>query len=223
MQFAVQDLQSTFYHRFMAMSPELPEGYNSRLADAVLAREASIIATSTHQPIAGMHRTMTTAWKAYNVLAWGIPETDQLRLVIAEGVRRYAHGYGITLIPQWIQCWANVLRAGAKFDVHGHGGPEQIAGTYYVTGDAPTGHTMYRIASDPEVKWARVQPHAGLLNLFQSDLMHGVTVYEGPTPRISIAFDIGVEPAHSSNFQPLFNTETFQRLRGKCLGREPSV
>lgn len=184
-------------------NPEFNEG----LRVALLKEEPEILGRLTDEyAVQGAARSTTAGYRDYNVLTWNYPECRQLQAIIAAAYRSFCEHYSLSPEPAYIQCWCNIMHAGQKLGLHNHwedGGC--TAGVYYPGTVSPGegGHTYYGIARDRE-EWLKVSPVTGMMNVFQGDLKHFVTTYEGRAPRLSIAFDILPEPRAGQRYIPLF-------------------
>lgn len=78
------------------------------------------------------------------------------------------------------EAWSIRMGKGGYHAMHNH--PEgNISGVYYLT----VGSGADLILGDSHIK-----PVAGMLITFPSSMVHGTTVYEGETPRLTVAFDL---------------------------------
>ncbi len=78
------------------------------------------------------------------------------------------------------EAWSIRMNKGDHHIMHHH--PEgKISGCYYLrVGEG----------GDLILGGQAIKPLAGMLILFPSNLMHGTTIYEDETPRLTVAFDI---------------------------------
>jgi uncharacterized protein (TIGR02466 family) len=105
-------------------------------------------------------------------------------------------------VEPFIECWQNVNNRGDSNTVHVHPG-STWSGVYYVATDLDAHGEIFFI--DPRVAALMsshpynpfkcmnpvlVAPQPGMLVVFPSFLYHGVTTYEGHSPRIAIAFNL---------------------------------
>lgn len=109
-----------------------------------------------------------------------------------------------------ISAWANVARNGSYNAIHNHT-PAVFSGVYYVSaGDpAPEGSRDGLIEFvDPRPgahggplpthafhKQLILDPEPGMLLMFPGWLLHYVHPYRGATPRVSVAFNLWLDPA----------------------------
>jgi hypothetical protein len=188
MKFVFKDMSKQFQARLLTLKFDVPPEFNHNLAKIILEKEPVILEQHDHTPVAGMKKTTTTAWKHYNVLSWRSAETELLKQIIQNSTLFYCKFYHLDHLPQYVSCWANVLREGQKFRTHSHGKENIISGVYYVSGvGGNSGITSYRIKDE---NWGSVMPGPGMMNLFPANLEHQVSEYQEEEPRISIAFDL---------------------------------
>ena len=117
-------------------------------------------------------------WKSSeDFFAWRYPAVRELRDVLRREYLRGGDPIG----------WTMINRAGSHHPRHHHGN-SVLSGVYYVDpGDPASAPTVFEATDGREV---RVEPAAGRLALFPSDLWHHVPAYAGTSPRITIAFDV---------------------------------
>ena len=123
----------------------------------------------------------------FNVLDWW--GTKKLKQTIKKCYQEFT-----TTKPQplYVQCWANVMRAGQQIHWHNHGDLNHvlrwnlISGKIFIYGDVPT-YSYYETREVPD--------KVGELTLHSSHVNHSTDVYNGKSERISIAFDIRDERA----------------------------
>jgi hypothetical protein len=197
--------------RILSLQYQPEAELHAALAALVLRKERELVQSleNEHTPIAGIdYASLTTLWRKYNVLSWPERECEHLRRVIRAALDEYATAFGLTERPGFVQCWANVLRPGQEFGLHGHG-TDQVSGVYYPDAGASTedsGATYYML-SEPDARgegdFLEIVPRTGMVNVFQADIQHYVSTYQGPSPRISIAWDIVHDPAGHANLLPL--------------------
>jgi hypothetical protein len=86
--------------------------------------------------------------------------------------------------------WAIVSRQGMEGRAHNHQG--RISGAYYVdAGDCDdAGHGAFVIHGRGGEPRRLIIPRSGMMLMFASSLLHGVTRYEGERPRIVISFNL---------------------------------
>lgn len=115
-------------------------------------------------------------WRSDSLLRWTSPAT---RTLIGT-LRELTHALDL-------EAWAMVNRRGSSHPRHVHRGA-LIAGVYYVRpGGSGTPPTIFEVQGGPEI---HVEPLAGRLVLFPSDLYHSVPAYHGDEPRVTVAFDV---------------------------------
>ena len=86
--------------------------------------------------------------------------------------------------------WAIVSRQGMEGRPHNHRG--RVSGAYYVdSGDCDDGgNGAFAIYHPNGEQFRLITPRTGMMLMFPSNLMHGVTRYEGDRPRIVISFNL---------------------------------
>lgn len=140
-----------------------------RIADEIEARARSLGPRSAPSLNQG-------GWRSDSLLDWDAPATRDL-------LRTLRQITGATDLD----AWAMINRRGSQHPRHIHRGAV-IAGVYYVrAGGAGSPPTIFEPGGAPEI---HVEPLAGRLVVFPSDLYHRVPVYAGEEPRVTIAFDV---------------------------------
>lgn len=115
-------------------------------------------------------------WRSDSLLHWTGPATKTLIGTLRELTRAID-----------LEAWAMVNRRGSSHPRHVHRGA-LMAGVYYVRPGGPsTPPTIFEVQGGPEI---HVEPLAGRLVLFSSDLYHRVPAYHGDDPRVTVAFDV---------------------------------
>src|SRR5690606_12249650 len=102
--------------------------------------------------IAGVTRGITAHWQEYNVLSWGIPETNNLKLHILKRYIEYCDFIGADPLSKdysivGLSCWANILRNGQGLEIHHHD-PAFVSAHFQVSCDTEkddinSGSTIY--------------------------------------------------------------------------------
>ena len=158
------------------------------------------------------HRSNVGGWHSANdLLSWDAPEIKQLVEWIRTALRE-ADEQGSTAKARpdsrvTLFAWANVLHDGGYNRVHDHD-TFTWSGVYYVDagegvlGDGMNGHLEF---VDPRTgvgetfsSVLRLRPESGTMVLFPAWLKHFVHPYRGARPRISIAFNVKIEPRQNS-------------------------
>lgn len=115
-------------------------------------------------------------WRSDSLLTWTTPAVCALLATLCE----------ITSAGT-LEAWAMVNWHGSHHPRHIHRG-SLISGIYYVrSGGEKTPPTIFEAQPGPEI---HVEPVAGRLVLFPSDLYHRVPPYHGKEPRVTVAFDV---------------------------------
>jgi len=144
------------------------------------------------------YNSLTSKYPYYNVLEWNYPETNILRNKIVEHHNQYCMDI-LGYIPSdkiYIQCWANVLGFGQKIKTHLHGISENSYLSGHFTVKANNTNTVYinpiNSFNDPEEYHEKNED--GKLTIFSSNIPHYTTKNNSFSKRITIAFDILIEP-----------------------------
>jgi len=139
-----------------------------------------------------------TSYASLNDLTRRDPDIADLAKVLTRHARRFADESGLELSrkPRLDSLWANLLKSGGHHSGHIH--PHSIiSGTFYV--EVPAGSGAIRF-EDPRLPlmmaaptrahaFVTVQPHAGLLLMWESWLRHEVMPGTGKGDRLSISFN----------------------------------
>ncbi|HEV2676974.1 MAG TPA: TIGR02466 family protein [Aliidongia sp.] len=180
-----------------------------------LALTERILARRQQEP--GVVASNVGGWHSSEFQSWSGPAGAQLLNAARQLVDRLTlieTGNGLTRASvNWrVTAWANISGAGDGNRAHGHPGAFW-SGVYWVDdGGADTDESVgglfemsdprgllpvmyapglrYAIADCEDAGTARtLTPKAGMMILFPSWLIHGVTAYRGTRPRISVAFN----------------------------------
>ena len=178
---------------------------NRRLLEHIATREAA-------ETSAGMSNV--GGWHSGNDLLDGDdPAIVELRKRVWKAVKWMVSNVGtgshVAGRQMRVSAWANVARNGSYNAIHNHT-PAVFSGVYYAsTGDpAPAGSRDGLIEFvDPRPgahggplpthafhKQLILDPEPGMLLMFPGWLLHYVHPYRGTTPRVSIAFNLWLDP-----------------------------
>jgi len=144
----------------------------------------------------GLGKNSTTSRSnSYNLLSWDTEETNKLKQKILENVLLYNQALDNPIPPElWIQCWVNVMRFGQRIKPHLHCVEPQtyLSGHFIV--QCKKSSTVYispaNQINDPyEITY---ENSPGSMTIFPSYIPHYTTTHYSFTPRISIAFDVGL-------------------------------
>lgn len=199
------NLMSTFETPVMMRTWTGSEALNSTLRDVVLEHEAS-------DP--GVQRSNAGGWHSrHDLVDWksaAIGElSDRMRDSVAEITASKSHVAKEDVVITKLRAWANVSRRGNFNMTHNHPNFDW-SGVYYVTIGQPdpdvpdNGNIEFLDPRGGAVgilstlgqefgQKIRINPHAGMMLLFPSWLLHSVFPYDGPDERISIAFNANVQ------------------------------
>jgi hypothetical protein len=154
--------------------------------DLIPALREIILDASTRRPTSGSSNV--GGWKStVDFLSW--PEPAIRELAAELGVRARER-----IAAPILRSWAMINRAGSYHAWHHHG--MELSGVYYVAPGNPAVPTLFRArasrdaANHEPCDEIACEPRVGRLVLF-GNLIHGVPVYDGAEPRITIAFDVG--------------------------------
>jgi uncharacterized protein (TIGR02466 family) len=186
--------------------------YEADLADQHLLGElAHSIRSLAADDMAGQRWSREHGYKGYTSYASldDLPKRDPALADLAKLLTRHATifaaecAFDLARKPKLDSLWVNLLKSGGHHSGHLH--PHaMISGTFYV--EVPTGSGSIRF-EDPRLAmmmaaptrrpdapeqlrpFATVQPHAGLLLLWESWLRHEVLPGAGRSERLSISFN----------------------------------
>ncbi|MDA0813260.1 MAG: hypothetical protein O3C21_12845, partial [Verrucomicrobia bacterium] len=68
--------------RFISYALDIDPDFHTRFANIIRDKEKQLIEECEHVRIGGLERALTTAWRSYNVLQFGFPETDTFREIL---------------------------------------------------------------------------------------------------------------------------------------------
>jgi uncharacterized protein (TIGR02466 family) len=159
---------------------------------------------------------VTNGWQSdLGFLEGEHPETSALREAIHAPLQAYlaelgrvAHGPGAPPTFRYrLRSWAVVLRDGGFQHEHVHSRAD-VVGVYYVRAPVAAAAPGDLCLVDPragrlasraiwEQTQVRIRPRAGLLVLFPAFVPHRVDLLRGPEERVSINFDVFLEPGRT--------------------------
>lgn len=137
-----------------------------------------------------------TSYASLNDLPRRDPTVGELAKLLTQHARTFAAELGWTVKPKLDSLWVNVLRGSGHHSAHIH--PHSIiSGTLYV--EVPPGSGAIRF-EDPRLPlmmaaptrpdtFVTVEPHAGMLLLWESWLRHEVLPGTSKGERLSISFN----------------------------------
>lgn len=180
---------------------------NRQLLEYVAVRETSEPSLGMSN-VGGWHSTA-------NFLEAAEPAVRELRERISACIRKMLtltrHKPPVSDQGLRVTAWANVARAGSYNSIHNHT-PALYSGVYYVGVGEPApegsrdgliefvdprpgphgGPLPTHIFNAPLI----IDPEPGMLVMFPGWLLHYVHPYRGTIPRVSVAFNLGLVPAH---------------------------
>ncbi len=141
--------------------------------------------------------SITSRSNRYNILTWNTRETNHLKEQIKLKLREYNNENGKeTPTKVWIQCWANILRFRQKIKSHSHGfhSYSYLSGHFSVqVNDTSTVYiNPLSCINSPELYTHRNE--SGVLTLFPTYIPHYTTLHNSFRSRITIAFDMTLDP-----------------------------
>lgn len=173
---------------------------NARLLDATNRLRA--------EHPAGVANTNMDGWQSPNNLQF-LPEFADFTNAIMQIARHIGESQQFRPDAEYrLEAWINVNPPGAWNQIHIH--PNcHLSGCYYVLTPPDCGGIYFRdprklsLMTRPPITSenrftateARMQPEAGRLYLFPAWLEHGVEPNRGQSERVSIAFNLQVQPA----------------------------
>lgn len=139
-----------------------------------------------------------TSYASLNDLPRRDPAIADLARLLGRHAAKFADecAFGLTRKPRLDSLWVNLLKSSGHHSGHIH--PHSIiSGTFYVEAPAASGAIRFEdprlplmMAAPPrEDMFVAVQPHAGLLLLWESWLRHEVLPGTGRGERLSISFN----------------------------------
>lgn len=151
----------------------------------------------------GLGKNSTTSkFLHYNVLNWNTTETEQLRKNIKLILLKY-NNYNCNPTPEkvWVQCWANIMRFSQKINPHMHSvSPFSYLSGNFVVQSKDTS-TFYinpvNQINDPEI--FEIKNVDGEMTIFPSHVFHYTSRHYSIIPRITIAFDLSIDPRIENN------------------------
>ncbi|NUQ17911.1 MAG: hypothetical protein HOP95_05565 [Sphingomonas sp.] len=170
--------------------------------DALLAEVAHSIRSLAHDDEAGQRWSKEhgyagyTSYASLNDLPKRDPAVGELAKLLTRHARSFATDLGWDVKPKFDSLWVNLLESRGHHSAHIH--PHSIiSGTLYV--EVPKGSGAIRF-EDPRLplmmaapqrpgSFVTVEPHAGLLLMWESWLRHEVLPGTGRSERLSISFN----------------------------------
>ena len=169
-----------------------------KIACIILEKEQQIINStmSTSDAHTGLgNNSLTSRWKSFNVFAWADPEIGKLKAQVRRRYLEFLNEYNVPRSKVKIQCWANVLRRGQEIAPHIHStGPwTYLGGHVCVQCDNTSTIYINPINQIDDQELYISYNLEGKITMFQQNIPHYTTMYNGSTERITIAFDIYLE------------------------------
>tara|TARA_A200000159_G_scaffold77333_1_gene71613 strand:+ start:4304 stop:4948 length:645 start_codon:yes stop_codon:yes gene_type:complete len=181
------------------IAEEDSKGDYTPLKNEILKRENEIIDEFEYEHDWGTglgKNSLTARSNKYNLLEF--ENAGPLR----EDIRKFHDGFiehiGLSMTgPIFVQCWANVMRKGAKIAIHCHGfSPHSyLSGHVCVQVTDTQTHYYNPYAVEP---WSS-DNKAGKMTLFPTWLKHGTDRVKDDEERITIAFDIMDERGYTES------------------------
>jgi len=143
--------------------------------------------------------SLTSRSPFFNVMSWSEPEITTLTQLIYNEYVNFLSLLTVARQTVWIQCWANVMRAGEEIKEHIHASHELTWLGGHVTIACDNTSTFYanpmNLATGRQIHESKNV--VGKLTLFQNNLPHYTNKHLGSQERISIAFDIITEDRYN--------------------------
>jgi hypothetical protein len=144
----------------------------------------------------------TSRFSSYNLFTWNDPQIEALKENILCALAQLEEVYKFKInSPLYAQCWYNVLRKKQKIKPHFHASDPLafLSGHFNVSVPGNTS-TVYlspiNQLNDPFK--LPIQNVEGEMTLFPSYIFHYTTVHKSDSPRITIAFDLRVNPINEN-------------------------
>lgn len=159
--------------------------------------------------------SVTTRYGQYNLFDYSdqLPQLDDFLRFLRLAYLDFIYQDGTDICSNDIVCWFNILRNGEEISEHAHGNSYDVylSGNFHL--DDYNTKTFYRCPQSPNL-YFNVDNVKGGLTLFPSCLPHGIEIYEGTSPRVSIAFDLRVTSENRLDYKarPFMNEEIYKTL-----------
>ena len=138
------------------------------------------------------NNSLTSRYKHYNLLK--IKETSYLKNIIRQSYNSFLNELNLNCDEKiYVQCWANVLRKGQKFNAHRH----DLNNYGYLGGHicVSTYNTSTHYVLPYYEKPYALKNKNGMITLFPSWMKHYTDEVVSDEERITIAFDIKTKDA----------------------------
>ena len=187
----------------------------TKIAEIILSKEKQIIRDnpSTEPNVydggTGLgNESLTSKYRAFNIFSWQEEEIQKLKIQIFNMYLEFMKLCDTPRRKTWIQCWANVLRDGQKINPHVHnigsycylGGHICVqctdSSTVYIN-PMSTYQLPFNQLENLDLKFSKNE--VGKFTMFQQNIPHYTTTHLGNSERITIAFDLIVNPDRSNS------------------------
>lgn len=176
-----------------------------KIAQIILLKEKEIISTlkppttDVKDAYTGLGTdSITSRWTEFNVFEWDEPEIQKLKSCIRTEYFKFLDALRVPRTSVYIQCWANVMRPGQQIKAHIHDVNSFCYLGGHVTIKCEDSSTVYinpiNQINEPVEYFSKNE--VGKCTFFQNNIPHYTTIHNGKDVRITIAFDLIVEPRY---------------------------
>lgn len=143
--------------------------------------------------------SLTSRSPFYNLLKDESDIIQTLKLKIYESYTCFLESLGVKKQNAWIQCWANVMRSDETINEHVHASHELTWLGGHVTICTENTSTFYKNPMQQQHGFDVYESvnNPGQVTIFQDNIPHYTSTYNGDDVRISIAFDIIIEERYN--------------------------
>jgi len=186
-----------------------------KIAEIILSKEKKIIKDNPPNSLyfsdggTGLGEdSLTSRYRSFNVFTWQDEEIEKLKIQIFNLYLDFLKMCNVPRQKAWIQCWANVLRNGDQIKPHVHnigeycylGGHVCVqctdSSTVYIN-PMSTYQLPFNSLENLDLKFSKNE--VGKFTMFQQNIPHYTTKHIGEEERITIAFDLIVNPHRSGD------------------------
>lgn len=136
--------------------------------------------------------SLTSRFGKFNVFKWTEPCFVEFQDWVRGEYLKFLQALMLPSPKTYVTCWANVMRKGQIIQPHWHSHTPNSYLSAHFTVSAEGTQTGYQNPFDRN-EWFSSDNDAGKLTIFPSFLMHGTTMHNGDSERVTIAMDINTE------------------------------